>query len=517
MQSCDPCRSLPPSSAAHRTCYSTASAGSSCDESQCTWVVSLEATLGVVWEGAHGAARGWGNSFSYLRNLHELAAGLGRRLVVYPHRAYLPTDSLLLGGTRTWATPSVEAYLAQPRASALKDPFQVTREIALKGANRTEYRALLLQWLDRERGPAQHPHVFLNFTREAMYVITKAPMCSSQLRHRPGFQACIGRLFTTPRPHSRLAIEYASARAGLLAGRRGDGAEPPPPPPQAFPIHVIASAGSAPQPPTPHVVIGVHTRTFGVDMGIPRTVVPDAQAALAFYAWEVRVNAREYTDAARKVCTRGVEQRSLWVASDARAAVLMWRQLCPGQVHAISLATVREHSEAHRNDAILNTGGGIGDSGSGGSGSGGNSGGNSGGSGGGSGSGGSGGSGSSMKDVALISGGTATLSGRDALLLDWLLLASSGAILRWGAQHSSFASSAHMRSCDGKLWRSPKSFRYASASAWLLNKVRLYTSMGRHQNASWDCNSPIAPMLRTTPCTSGCLRDCRALIYSAFT
>jgi len=456
---------------------------------------------------------------------------------VYPHRAYLPTDSLLLGGTRTWATPSIEAYLAQPRAESLQDPFQVTRAIALKGANRTEYRALLLHWLDRERGPAQHPHVFLNFTREAMYVITKAPTCSSQLRHRPGFQACIGRLFTTPRPHSRLAIEYASARAGLLAGRHGDGAESPPPTPQAFPIHVIASAGSAPQPPTSHVVIGVHTRTFGVDMGIPRTVVPDAQAALAFYAWEVRVNASEYTESARKVCKRGVEQRSLWVASDARAAVLMWRQLCPGQVHAISLATVREHSEAHRNDAILNTGGGSGGSGSGdnsggGGGGGGGSGGGGGGSGGSAGSAGSGGRGSSMNDAALISsapqgavtlggtatlGGTLTLSGRDALLLDWLLLASSGAILRWGAQHSSFASSAHLRSCDGKLWRSPKSFRYASAAAWLLNKVRLYTSMGRHQNASWDCNSPIAPMLRTTPCTSGCLRDCRALIYSAFT
>ena len=37
--------------------------------------------------------------------------------------------------------------------------------------------------------------------------------------------------------------------------------------------------------------VGVHIRTFGADMGIPRGVKPDAQLALSFYSWEVMVSA----------------------------------------------------------------------------------------------------------------------------------------------------------------------------------------------------------------------------------
>ena len=321
--------------------------------------------------------------------------------------------------------------------------------------NRTEYRARLLEHLEEEQ--SQHAHLFLNLSREGMYLITKGVACRPRdVPHAPAFLSCIGRLFTTPEPHSRLAAALAAARATVVPSGAGGGAPARPP------------------------YVGVHVRTFGVDMGLPLGTAPDAEAALEFYAWEVRVNASEYAAAARVVC-RNSTGRSLWVASDSRAAALLWARLCPGKTHTFSVDAARVHSERGHGAAAARA---VATSADGGGG---------------------------HEDAAV-----AGMSGSDVLLLDWLMLASAHAVVRWGAQHSSFAASAHTRSCGGRLWRSPKSFQYKAAASWLLSKVRLYLSMGGRQNASWDCASPIAKMLRTTPCRSGCLRECRRLIYGAF-
>ena len=101
-------------------------------------------------------------------------------------------------------------------------------------------------------------------------------------------------------------------------------------------------------------------------------------------------------------------------------------------------------------------------------------------------------------------------------LLDWLALTSAHVIVKWGAQHSSFSASARMASCGARQWRSPKGWRYKAASSWLLHKLRFHADKAR-RNASYDCHSSIAPMLREiAPCRSACASVCRDRLYGAY-
>ena len=106
--------------------------------------------------------------------------------------------------------------------------------------------------------------------------------------------------------------------------------------------------------------------------------------------------------------------------------------------------------------------------------------------------------------------------GGSGLLLDWLMLGSAHAVTRWGAQHSSFAGSASLRGCSERMWRSPKSWKYKAATSWLLGKLRFHGNKVK-LNASYDCAATISPMLRTIgPCTSGCVRECLGYVHRAF-
>lgn len=436
---CDACRVAPSSS--YAACTSTQV---SCSLAQCSWLLDSENTLGIVWGGARGATRGWGNSFSYVRNLHDVAAMLGRRLLIHLDNAYLPTEELYLGGERPWALGSVDEYLRQPSARSVQED-EARAAVSPTGfkayehsPNRTSIKWALVRYLST----LNERHLWLNFSRSAQYILAKAAVCP-RVKHAPVFSNCIGRLLVTPRSSSKLAMRKAEVAASLE--RLG-----------------IAANDSA----RPHGrYLGVHIRTFGADMGVPAGATPDPDAALEFLAWEVQVNASEYAHAIRRLCRNG--SYPIYVASDARAAVRLWQNLCPGRVlHQHAAATV--HSERMSRGGVRTVG----------------------------------------------SGGNRTGGG---FLLDWLTLASAHAIVRWGAQHSSFATSARLASCSTKQWRSPKNWQYKAATSWLLGKLRFHAAKARHV-PGYDCNATISPMLRTiAPCRSGCVTECRDKVYGAFT
>ena len=79
---CDACRHTP-SAESNARCTQKRS---SCSSAPCDWLVQLNRTFAVQWGPG---ALGWGNSFSYVRNLHLFAALLGRRLLLHPVRSYL--------------------------------------------------------------------------------------------------------------------------------------------------------------------------------------------------------------------------------------------------------------------------------------------------------------------------------------------------------------------------------------------------------------------------------------------
>ena len=218
---CDPCRYVP---ATHQAaCVSTAapavnSVGTTlCDEQRCSWLVDSELTIGVQWGGGRGATRGWGNSFSYLRNLHEMAALLGRRLLVHPQRAYLPTAHVQFGRRRTWALPDINEYIYRQGALVVSDDLARAAAVPERGkrgfdglehtSNRTEYKWRLLRYLDTLHA---EPHVWLNLSKAAMYVLTKHSTCP-HVRHAPAFTDCLGRLMTMP--VGPLGDKYAALRA----------------------------------------------------------------------------------------------------------------------------------------------------------------------------------------------------------------------------------------------------------------------------------------------------------------
>ena len=79
---CDACRHTPSAESKARCTQKR----SSCSSAPCNWLVQLNRTFAVQWGPG---ALGWGNSFSYVRNLHLFAALLGRRLLLHPVKSYL--------------------------------------------------------------------------------------------------------------------------------------------------------------------------------------------------------------------------------------------------------------------------------------------------------------------------------------------------------------------------------------------------------------------------------------------
>ena len=496
---CDPCRLAPASALAACVAapYHAPSYAPACDESQCSWLVHSPRTLGVIWGGERGSVRGWGNSFSYLRNLHELAAILGRRLLVHPMRAFLPSDEhVRLGGRASWLLPSVSEYIDRDGAFVLHDEAaaaalapalrrlateRVSPSATFVGLERSTNRSAL-KWeivthLDSLRA---HDHLWLNLSKPAMYIITRAaspcvPVTATTMRHARAFIGCVGRLMTTP--VDALATRRDEMRARLAALGIANASKRDAAPPSA-----AAADGAPPR------YIGVHMRTFGADMGVPRGSTPDSSAALAFLSWEVQVNETVYAAEVRKLCREGT--MPLYVASDSRAAIALFERLCPGRVvHQYAKLLGRSalvHSERLRAPA----GGGVFDVRT------------------------HDASGAANRSGGISGGGS--LSGGGPLLLDWLMLAGAHAVVRWGAQHSSFATSASKRACAERIWRSPKSWRYKAATSWLLGKLRFHSAKIKG-NASYDCEGFISPMLRTIPpCSSGCVRACLAKVHSAF-
>ena len=300
---CDGCRYAPP----HRlhACESPPSGPGNCSEDQCDWLVDTPLTLGVIWGGGGHATRGWGNSFGWLRNLHEIAAFLGRRLLVHPVNAYLPSsDQMRLGGVQPWLLPSVAEYVSRPGAFVVHDAAAAAVVVPgmprgfgglEKIENRTEYRWALVRHLD---GLRTHTHLWLNLSRAAMYILTKSAPCTrwsdrtgsyehAHIKHARNFLACVGRLFTTP--VGPLADRYRMLRE--RAGTIGIAGESSTSSSRSSGSSDGGDGSSGGNGGGPARYVGVHIRTFGADMGIPRGVKPDAQLALSFYSWEVMVSA----------------------------------------------------------------------------------------------------------------------------------------------------------------------------------------------------------------------------------
>ena len=101
-------------------------------------------------------------------------------------------------------------------------------------------------------------------------------------------------------------------------------------------------------------------------------------------------------------------------------------------------------------------------------------------------------------------------------LIDWVIMSEAKHIVRWGALHSSFTTSAAARGCTPRMGRSPKGWKYASAGMWLINKVRGASHRHRNDDDQYDCSSPLAGMLNTTPCQTPCLKKCINVILAAY-
>eukprot|EP00908_Phaeocystis_cordata_P022631 Transcript_5052.p1 GENE.Transcript_5052~~Transcript_5052.p1 ORF type:complete len:437 (-),score=67.85 Transcript_5052:51-1319(-) len=308
--SCDACRHAPPAS---RT-QCALPEGDGCAIRRCQWVEQLPRTFGIQFGPG---ARGWGNSYTYVRNLHEVAALLGRRLLLHPVRSYLPAEHLLLG-SKSWVIPDSE--FAQHMASAhIVLETQAAAALGIQKfvrENRTTYRALLLKYLGQF---ADQQHLWFNVSnsgRGAHYILSKFTPCP-RVRHAPAFLQCLGKLMTTPSP----ALES-----------------------QLRPIRARLNSR-----PHYHGIAGVHIRTAGADMGLTKGTTPDPQRLLQFQAWEAQVNESTYTAAVLKLCSK-VERRNLtlYVASDSRSAVGMFERLCPGVEHLGASYTTRVHLEKLR-------------------------------------------------------------------------------------------------------------------------------------------------------------------------
>ena len=513
---CDACAHAPPMRQA--MCEKPrAPVDGQCDESQCDWILNSEKTLGVTWRGGHGAARGWGNSVGYIRNIHEVAAMLGRRLLVKPVNAYLPTAHLKLGGRLPWNVPEGGLQSAVVINDSMAEPFVAPR--GFKGlehaANRTLVKWALVSYLARFNNATQ---LWLDFSHPAMYMLLKGAPCSGA-RHMGDFANCMGRLMTTPVGElaqrqstlrstlarmGTLVIKSSNAESGTLnanlhrrlndvrgndasgglfvsakgSGQSEDGSSSSKDSADASSASSIDLGGDGSSGIGGHGrYIGVHVRTFGADMNIPRGTKPLSAIALQFLAWEVQVNASEYLSAIRKLCRNGT--LPLYVASDSRAAIGVFEAACPGRV------LHQYHPSVRAGRAGLGTGVGV-----------------------------------ELQPSGPVHSErlrrNASAAGSTDLLLDWLMLAGAHAVVRWGAQHSSFASSARLRSCSGRLWRSPKSWKYKAATSWLLGKLRFHANKVR-ANASYDCAATISPMLRTIPtCENGCVVSCLGNVYSGF-
>ena len=274
-------------------CFAASDAADSCrqqrgctdDTPQCDWVLGLNKTLAFSWN--ERKVRGWGNFWPYLRTAHFAAALLGRRLLLV-HNESLPTSSLMLGGRLSWRLPHGEAA-----------GYTVVRNAEVKEWNHAHNTTGLIEYLD---SLAHVPHLYLDVT--STYTISKYVLlmkeCPKVGAHVGFFLGCMGRLFSSPSP--RMAMEVDRLRARL---------------PQAY--------------------TAVHMRTFGADMHIPQETTPDPEAALRFLAWEITykngsgtVPPAEYAVALRRVCANA--SAALYVAADSRAAVLMTKRLCPGNV-----------------------------------------------------------------------------------------------------------------------------------------------------------------------------------------
>ena len=205
----------------------------------------------------------------------------------------------------------------------------------------------------------------------------------------------------------------------------------------------------------------VHARTFAADMGVPRTGTPNPRSVLSFMAWEVQVNESAYTAAVLDVCATAARRNlSLFVASDSRSAVAMFENLCPGQVEQVGASFARVH----------------------------------------------------LVSRALYKNESQASSS----LIDWVVMSEAKQIVRWGALHSSFTTSAGERGCRPRMGRSPHGWKYASAGMWLINKIRGASYRHRSDDEHYDCNSPLAGMVNSTPCQTPCLKQCIDMMYAAY-
>ena len=205
----------------------------------------------------------------------------------------------------------------------------------------------------------------------------------------------------------------------------------------------------------------VHARTYAADMGVPRTGTPNPWSMLSFMAWEVQVNESTYTAAVLDVCATAARRNlSLYVLSDSRSAVAMFERLCPGQVEQVGASFARVHLVSrllYKNE-----------------------------------------------------------SQASSSLIDWVIMSEAKQIVRWGALHSSFTTSAAERGCRPRMGRSPHGWKYAAAGSWLINKIRGASNRHRFDDESYDCNSPLAGMVNSTPCQTPCLKKCIDMMYAAY-
>ena len=73
--------------------------------------------------------------------------------------------------------------------------------------------------------------------------------------------------------------------------------------------------------------------------------------------------------------------------------------------------------------------------------------------------------------------------------LDWLMLSYARVAVRFGAQHSSYIKTATVAGCGVKIHESPSSWRFKSASTWLLGKVELALRGARRRNQTQESNA----------------------------
>lgn len=380
--------------------------------------------------------------------------------------------------TRESHSVPTDPYSCSTFAVSQGGPFASRSELSSPTADRSVLKRRLLSHLD---GLRTQPHIFVNVTFDWRRLIASGVACpvGHTTAYRNSFVHCLARFFTTPVRGSWLERRLESSRAMLPPSYRS-----------------------------------VHVRTFGVDMGIAASpaVRPDSQAALAFYSWEARVSPQEYSAQAAALCKNGTAlPPPIYVASDSRAAVALFESLCPAgavisltqalggsattssstaapqaaaqQQRAILEATSRTHSDTgvarHQHNH------------------------------------------QQLRDLADLD--AALDAGREASTLDWLLLSHGRAITRWGAQHSSFATSALARSCVGGRShahpsRSPPSWQYSARGAWLMGKLKYHMlnrprGLGRLEH---ECSASWKNFVNSTPCAGLCMRPCMQRLSSGY-